>query len=276
LVVALDLDAELDKLFSVELAGWVAQRTRLVRALKEEGRRAEAARVQELRKPSLPVWVVNQLARRRRKDVDLLLDAGHRLGAAQLALLSGGDPKAFADARKREQAALKRLRQAAEAILGDRASAGTLDRVVGTLRAAAVSDHAREELARGSLITEVAPSGFEAFAGFQPAATTSKPPPRAAARKGGPGPAKREARAEQAAARREALARARANLKTAEERDAGLARQLREAERAVQQARAGLDSAERELKRLEAEREATARAVDAARGELDAARAAKP
>jgi hypothetical protein len=271
--MALDLDAELDRLFSAELAGWVAERTQLVRALKQEGRRAEAARVQELRKPSLPVWVVNQLARRHRKDVDLLLDAGHRLAAAQLALLSGGDSKAFADARKREQAALKRLRQAAEAILGGRASAGTLDRVVGTLRAAAVAEGAREELARGSLITEVAPSGFEAFAGLQPATTTSRPQPRAAARKGRPPPSKREARAEQAGARREAVARAREELKTAERRDAELAGELREAERVVHQARASLDSAGRELKRLQAEREATARAVDAARGALDAARA---
>jgi len=85
--VPVDLEDELDRLYGLDLADFVAERTRLTRALRKEGRRAEAAQVQELRKPSLSVWTINQLARRRRKDLDLLLDAGHRLAMAQRALL---------------------------------------------------------------------------------------------------------------------------------------------------------------------------------------------
>jgi hypothetical protein len=118
--MSVDLEDELDRLYGVELADFVAERTRLARALRKEGRQVEAARVQELRKPSLSVWTVNQLARRRRKDVGLLLDAGHRIAVAQHALLTGGDQKAFERARKDEQAALKRLVQAARSILAER------------------------------------------------------------------------------------------------------------------------------------------------------------
>ncbi len=122
-----DLEDELDRLYGVDLADFVAERTRLTRALRREGRRAEAERVQELRKPSLSVWTGNQIARRRRKDVDLLLDAVHRLAVTQRALLTGGDQKAFEKARKDEQAALKRLVQAARSILAERASTATLE-----------------------------------------------------------------------------------------------------------------------------------------------------
>ena len=121
------LDDELDRLYGIDLAEFVGERTRLARALRSDGRQAEATLVRELRKPSLPAWTVNQLARMQRKDVDQLLDAAHRVGVAQRSLASGGgDQNAFAQARKAEQAALKRLVRAAEAILGQRASAATL------------------------------------------------------------------------------------------------------------------------------------------------------
>ena len=48
-----------------------------------DGRREDAEEVRRLAKPTLPAWVVNQLTRRDRRDVDLLLDAGHRLRTTQ-------------------------------------------------------------------------------------------------------------------------------------------------------------------------------------------------
>lgn len=269
-----DLDRELDRLYGADLADFVAERARLARALRDEGRRAEAASVQELRKPSLVVWAVNQLTRRRRKDVDLLLDAGHRLAAAQVALLSGGDSRSFQEARRREQAVLKRLRQGAGMILGGRASAGTLDRIVATLRAGAVSEEGRETLARGRLVDEIAATGFEVYAGIVPAPAQIRKRPAPAATEPPPEPAKRQDRAEKAEARRKAIAGAQADLKAARERQAELVKQLRQSERAVKQARKELDSVERGLERLQADREAAERAVEAARSELETARAA--
>ena len=113
-----DLDAELDRLYAADLEAFVAERAELVRTLKRDGRKAEAAQVQELRKPSLAVWTVNRLVRVKRKDVERLLAAGESLEAAQTALVRGGDQAAFAAARDREQKALRQLRQAAGAVLG--------------------------------------------------------------------------------------------------------------------------------------------------------------
>lgn len=265
----LDLDEELVRLYGSELDSFVSERTRLVRALRAEGRRAEATTVQELRKPSLPVWVVNQLSRRYRKDVDLLLDAGHRLAAAQIALLGGGDPGQFDEARRTEQQAVKRLHAAARALLGDRATTGTLDRVVTTLRAAAVSSEAREALARGNLTGELGPSGFEAFAGIQPAAEASG---ASAGRSRKPARDAADGKARKTAARREAIAAARVKLDAATNAEAALAVELRRAGQAVRRARTELEAAEGELRRLEAERAAAAGAVAEARSELEAAR----
>jgi hypothetical protein len=260
----LDLEAELDRLYAADLDAFVTERARLVRELRGEGRKAEAAAVQERRKPSLPAWVVNQLARRHRKDIDLLLDAGHRLAGAQEALL-GGDAAAFDEARSREQASLRRLRHAAEGILGERASPAMLERVVSTLRAASLSPDARAELARGRLTGEVSPPGFEMFAAgapTRPAKARRAPPSERSSRSG----------ATKSAGRREAVTRAEGEVRRAKEQHAALAGQLREAERAVRAARKSLASAERDADRLRAEERTAAAAVDAARAKLDAAR----
>ena len=62
--MAPDLDDALDQLYGAELADFVAERKRLASGLKKNGRRAEAASLEEQRKPSLPAWTVNQLVRR--------------------------------------------------------------------------------------------------------------------------------------------------------------------------------------------------------------------
>ena len=82
--------------------------------------------MKELRKPTLSVWAVNQLARKRRKDIDLLLDAGQRLALAQRALSTGGDRQEFERASAAQRKVLNRLVHAAEWIVGERASAATL------------------------------------------------------------------------------------------------------------------------------------------------------
>ena len=97
---SLDLEDELDRLYGVAFDQFVSARTGLVRALRKERRRAEAATVEELKKPSRVVWTVNQLVRRNRKDIDLLLDVGHRLLAGQKAVLGGAGPASFDEARE--------------------------------------------------------------------------------------------------------------------------------------------------------------------------------
>jgi hypothetical protein len=267
-----DLEDELDRLYGVDLADFVAERTRLAGALRKEGRQAEAARVQELRKPSLAVWTVNQLARRRREGVDLLLDAGHRLAVAQRALLTGGDQKAFERARKDEQAALKRLVQAARSMLAERASTAMLERVTSTLRAAAVSDAARPDLARGRLTQEVASTGFEAFTGVPISTARPRKQSVPSQQRGATNSLDRQEAVRQAVPKRDAITLARADLKAARERETSVAKRLREAERAEREARERWKRAEQTAEGLRAGHQAAASAVEEARAKLEEAR----
>src|SRR6058998_3424105 len=101
-----NLEDELDRLYALELGEFTAERDQLARELRSGGEREHADQVKSLRKPSLAAWTINQLARRERRDVDLLLDAGHRLREAQQRLLAGEDPGSLDEARRIEREAL--------------------------------------------------------------------------------------------------------------------------------------------------------------------------
>ena len=84
-----EFQRELDRLFALPLDEFTQARNELARRAREEGQRARAARVMELRKPTLPAWVVNQLARRREVEVRRLIEAGERVAAAQADAMRG-------------------------------------------------------------------------------------------------------------------------------------------------------------------------------------------
>ena len=265
-----DLEEELDRLYGEELSEFVRARTRLASALRKEGRRTEAEQVKELRKPSVSVWTVNQLARRHRKDIDLLLDAGHRLAAAQRALLTGdGGAVIPSPASKAEREALTQLSAQARSILAERGSTATLERVISTLRAAALSDTARADLARGRLTDDVDPAGFEAFTDG-PTTVVAPPKPRPPKPADG-GQAKRALAQRQEAAKQAAINRARAELKSASERETKIAKQLRDLERAERAVRTEFERVERAAKHALADHHAAASAVEAARAKLEEA-----
>lgn len=147
-------DEAVDELYSAERDAFVATRTRLAKELGgDEGK--ELAR---LRKPTVAAWALNRLSRDSRRDVDLLLDAGHRMRQA------GADRTAFDEARAKETDALRRLTQASEALgIGPAAVA----KVNAALRAAAVTEDGREHLARGRFVDLPEATGFEAYTGVE-------------------------------------------------------------------------------------------------------------
>lgn len=236
--------SEVDRLFEAPLGGFVAARDELARRLRKEGKPEQAAEVAALRKPAVPVWVVNQLARRGRRDVDLLLDAGHRLRAAQAEADPERAREAFAKARDAEREAMRRLRAGAEELLAEErggASEAMVERVLATLRAAAVTEEGRELLARGRLTGELETTGFELAASLVPKrkATPAKRPELRAARAEIERARKRE---------REATRRLQAAERRAEEAEAELGKARREAEEAsnaVAAAEAALERARR-------------------------------
>jgi hypothetical protein len=232
------LDEASERLYGVDLDEFAPERARLAKELRAEGRREEAAQVAKLRKPTIAAWILNQLVRRHRREVDLLLHAGHRLRQSQADVVRGGGRASFEQARQTEAEAVRMLGGEAEALLRStrgNASEAVLDQVMRGLRAAAVSDEGREHLARGDFVRPPAEeSGFELLSGLV-GELPERPPP--------------------AKQRRDDARRAKAELQEAR-------RRLREAE-------GELREAEAEVRRTERAAQAAAERVDAARAEVE-------
>ena len=122
------LGDEIDALYGLPLDEFTKARNELAKKLRNEGARDEAADVAALEKPSLPAWLVNQLARERRNDVQALLKAA--------AAIRKGD----VDADERFRGSVDTLVRAAREILtaaGRKPSDTVLQQVATTLRASA-------------------------------------------------------------------------------------------------------------------------------------------
>jgi len=235
------LDDAIDELFGVDLDMFVAERARLVKKLKDDGAKDDAAQLAKLRKPTVFAWTLNQLARRERRDIDLLLDAGHRLREAQAGMLrDGGDRVEFERAREIERDALRRLERAAARLLGG-SSSSVLPQVSSTLRTAATSEEGRELLATGRFTVPLESEGFGSVAGLAPPAGRAKAPARTSA-------AEKQRTAK--AALREAKARLRELedvARKAEQHAEQLERESVKARRDADKARQAADEARRAL-----------------------------
>ncbi len=253
------IDAEAEELYGAPLSQFTADRKRLADALRAQGERALAARVAALARPTLPAWVVNQLWRRERDDVEELFAAGQRMRAGE-----GG-------AWQAQRAALARLNAAAgELLRGDKhaASPATLRRVTANLQALSAQGSFAPDAA-GRLVADRDPPGFEVLE--DGAAAVAAPVKRGGAAKS------RERIAERAAAREE-KEQARAEAKAAVERARAASRDKAERERMAEKARSRASSLGKTIERLRSEVEemeeklaARREALRAAESELDAA-----
>jgi chromosome segregation ATPase len=171
----MDVDARLAELYGGSPDGFVAARDALVRELRAEGRRDEAAAVKARRKPKRVAWALDAARLQDPPAVDELADAVESVREAQT---SGGDVRE----------ALGRLR-AAERTVVDAAVAATRshDRPVDhaqlgvALRAVAAEPGAMAELRAGVLADTPDASSFgEPVAHI--AAPPARPPSRAKAR----------------------------------------------------------------------------------------------
>jgi hypothetical protein len=238
------LDEALDELYGVDPEDFVAERKRLARELKDAGDSAAADAVAKTRKPTVAAWALNQLARKQRRDVDLLLDAGHRLRQAQEGVVGGADRAAFEQAQKTEREALRRLTQQASELLGG-ASSQALSQIGSTLRTAAVSEEGRELLARGRFTTPLESEGFDVFGSLPTSPARSKKTTPAAETR------KTAEELKQAKARVRELEQ---QVREAEREAARLESEWQKAERAAESARDAVAQAAQELE--EAQRRA--------------------
>jgi hypothetical protein len=165
---------EIDRLYELPLEEFTAARNDLAKQLGDTS-------VKQLKKPTVPAWTVNQLARTREVDVRRLLRAGEQLEQAQKRAVEGGDQQAFERARGAERDALRRLRSQAADLLragGHPANDSTLERVASTLRAGSATEEGRALLREGRLSEELEPQGFGALVGVKPSVPRGRKKPQ--------------------------------------------------------------------------------------------------
>jgi hypothetical protein len=223
---------DVDRLFALPLEEFTAARDTLVKQLRSENRRDEAAEVAGLRKPVVAAWVVNRLVREHRKDARALVDSAAAIRSGR----KGGD--------ERLRASLDVLLRAARDLLasdGREPGDAVLREVATTLRAGAAEDP--EVLMAGRLTRPLEPSGFAAMEG----AKLSAAPARKA--DGGRSTPRRTARLDEARrAVDDARKAARALLRDADQAEREARRLRGEAELAAKR----LEAAERKLAKARA------------------------
>jgi chromosome segregation ATPase len=210
--VASESDA-LEQLYAAAPEEFVSERKRLERSLRDEGRAQDADELAGLRKPPLPVFAANRLARERAEDIAKLIEAGERLASGHRA----------ADAEELRGAQRELTDCVATLVRHAQLSGAMEQRLAVLLRAAASDPDSAKQLRRGVLAEELEPATFDALAGM----AVKAPKPRAAP--------KRE--------RNEAAERRR------RERIEQLEAQLSDARHALRDAERRLAEAERERKR---------------------------
>jgi hypothetical protein len=154
---------EVDRLYGLALAQFTKARDELARELRKAGQGEASAEVKALAKPSLSAWTVNQLARKEPLQVRALMTAGERLRKAQSELLGGGDPEELQAALQRQRQVVDALVESAKRILekaGQPATEATLERVRGTLTAAAGDEEGARLVEQGRLAKDLEPVGF--------------------------------------------------------------------------------------------------------------------
>jgi hypothetical protein len=248
LAVVPALEAELDELYAAPPEDFVRARNDLAQRLKQAGQVDAAARIKQLRKPTVPLWAVNQLARRHHDEVRALLDAGDRLRAAQQAALRG-EAEELRTATADERKLLRSLTQRGQELLRETGHSADPKRIVGTLRAAAVDPAGRELLEQGRLSEDLEASGFDAFAGME-FPSRSKPEEKAPTR---PSPATQRRRQERLRKLRENVTKAKKDAAKAERGAARAEVSLAEARQNAVRTNEALQHAQTELEDAEVE-----------------------
>lgn len=154
----IDLDGELDRLYSSPPSEFVSARNALVKTLEVGGRKDDAARIKALKKPNAAAWGVNQLALSARPVLAALVASGDRLRA------KGSDPREAMG--KRRDAVQEARREIERAFVGAGLAANpdVLRRVATTLEAIATYGRAPGGPVAGRLTEDVQALGFDEIA----------------------------------------------------------------------------------------------------------------
>lgn len=147
--------SEVSDLYTLPLDQFTAARDRLVERLVAEGEVEEAKRVGKLRKPSVAARALNLTSRHNPEMVSGLMES-HRM------LREAGSRQAVEEASQMRRSAVAALTEAAMTELGADGRGGSLqtrDRINRTLLAVATDAQGEADLAAGTLVRELEPSG---------------------------------------------------------------------------------------------------------------------
>ncbi|MPZ89684.1 MAG: hypothetical protein GEU81_16825, partial [Nitriliruptorales bacterium] len=175
----MDVEVEVDRLYQLAPDAFVEARNELVKRLRGAGEREGADRVKELRRPTVPAWALNQLARQSPEGVAALAEVREALARAQRRLLSGVKDSGLREAMGKRREVVGRLTEDAGTVLLDsgRDPAPHRQAINATLEAAAVDLEAWEQVQRGRLGRELPmPSGFGDVTGLDLIAPETEPP----------------------------------------------------------------------------------------------------
>jgi hypothetical protein len=165
-------------LFRVDPNDFVARRTDLVRELRARGDKDQAAEVKALRRPTVAVWALNQVASERPDLARRMESATETARAAQQALLEGSARDDFRDALARRREAMSAVADAADEVVerSGRSRDTYTREIENALNVVVASPGLSDALARGELEDESsgAAGSEEMFAGLTPA-TTDRP-----------------------------------------------------------------------------------------------------
>lgn len=165
--------AEIDRLYALPLAEFTREREDLAKRLRKDGDRDAADQVHALKKPSIPAWAINQVRRDRPDDVRRLLEVTEELHRVYEGIASAGARERLGEASDMQRDLIRSLTRCAAQLLeagGHAASETTLLKVADTLRAAALDEELREEIADGRVVKE------RRAAGLGPLASMPAPP----------------------------------------------------------------------------------------------------
>ena len=158
-----------DELYTLPPSEFTAARNAMVKSLRAEKRRDDAEAVKSLKRPNVPAWALNQVARSSPQAVQEVLDAGAAVAAAQRRALSGVRDAGLREASQQRREAIDAVFRLAAEVLRDAGAAPQSHRmaIAATLEAASVDAQAAAVVTAGRLTTDLpAPSGFGDVAGF--------------------------------------------------------------------------------------------------------------
>jgi hypothetical protein len=254
-----------DDLYALPLDEFTPARNELEKQLRGDGERERAKAVKALRKPTASAWALNQVARRRGKDVERLVAAGERLRAAQEQLLEGGDRDELTEAAAEERELVGELAAAAAAIAGEAGiatGAALDDKLRATLHAAATDEETARELAAGRLTREREAVGLFGMVEAPTRAPQTKPKGKATRSKG------KEAGEEEAKAQQQRVRELERELKAATSVEKKAQRSLQAASRGAATALERAEAAAQRLKAAEEEQHEAEAALEEASGEV--------